>query len=110
MVGVLLAAGQRKVASLGLAESGVFALGVDLPQDRSVECRVGRCPLGCRPETRDLHRLDHRFAIHRVLRFAKYDDRGFDLADLLGKRLRCLGGFRFLFFPVWPWSRSWLWA
>jgi len=94
--GVLLAAGQRKVAPLGLAESGVFSLGVDLPQDRCVERRVWCCPLGRRPETRDLHRLDHRFAIHRVLRFAKYDDRGFDLADLFGLHFCRLGRFRFL--------------
>ena len=85
--GVLLAVCQREVAPLGLAESGVFPFGVDLPQDRSVERRVGRCPIGRRPKTRDLHRLDHRFAIHRVLRFAKYDDRGFDLANLFGGRL-----------------------
>ena len=31
--GVLLAAGQREVAPLGFAESGVFSLGVDLSQD-----------------------------------------------------------------------------
>ena len=84
------------MAPLGLAESSVFSLDFDLPQDRGVERRVGRCPLGRRPETRDLHRLDHRLAIHRVLRFAKDDDRGFDLADLLGRRFRCLGRFRFL--------------
>ena len=75
------------MASLGLAESGVFSLGVDLPQDRCVERRVWCCAVWRRPKTRDLHRLDHRFAIHGVLGFAKYDDRGFDLADLFGGRL-----------------------
>lgn len=79
--GVLLAARQREMAPFGLAESGVFALGVDLPQDRGVERRVGRCTVLARPQSRDLHGLDHRFAIHGISRFAEYDDRGFDLAD-----------------------------
>ena len=82
----LLAARQREMAALGLAESGVFSLGVDLTKDRGVESRIGSRAVLARPEPGDLHGFDHRLAVHRLFRIAKHDDRRFDLADPLGVR------------------------
>ena len=44
------------------------------------------------PQALYLHRFDHRYAIHRLLRFSEDRDCRFDLAHLLVCRLRFLGG------------------
>lgn len=65
VAGVLLAACQREMAAIGFAESGVFAFGVELPQDRGVERRVGgsrklRVPKRLRVQGRSVRRSDAR--------------------------------------------------
>jgi hypothetical protein len=88
--GVLLTAGQREVASFGLTEPGVLPFGLDLPQNRCIKRGLWRRTTWARPQAFDLHGFDHRLTIHGVLRFAQNNDRGFNLAGLLGG-LRFLG-------------------
>lgn len=64
----LLLAVQGEQAAIHFLEPRVFGLGIDLAKDRSVERGVGCRAAWARPQSFDLHRFDHRFAIHRLLR------------------------------------------
>ena len=83
---------QGEQAAIHLFEPRVFGLGIDLAKDRSVERGVGCRAAWARPQAFDLHRFDHRFAIHRLLRLGQDRNRSFDLAHLLIRWFRFLGG------------------
>jgi hypothetical protein len=88
----LFLAGQGEQPAINLFEPRVFALGIDLAKDRSVERSVGCCAAWARPQAFDLHRFDHCFAIHRFFCFGQDRNRSFDLAHLLFCGFRFLGG------------------
>lgn len=89
----LLLAVQGEQSAIHLFEPRVFGLGIDLAKDRSVERGVGCRAAWARPQAFDLHRFDHRLAIHRLLRFGQDRNRSFDLAHLLIRWFRFLGGW-----------------
>jgi hypothetical protein len=82
---------QGEQSAIHLLEPRVFGLGIDLAKDRGVERSVGCCAAWARPQAFDLHRFDHRFAIHRFFRFGQDRNRSLDLAHLLIRWLRFLG-------------------
>jgi hypothetical protein len=88
----LLLAGQGEQAAINLLEPRVFGLDIDLAKDRGIERGVGCCAAWACPQAFDLHRFDHRFAIHRLFRFGQHRNRSFDLAHLLIRWFRFLGG------------------
>lgn len=94
----------RELASFGLLESGVFALGVDFPQDRRVERGVWRLPAWAGPVLLIGHRVDHLLGVERLLRFGQYLGCGVEGGQAFGGRLfsglgfgwlRCLCGSSF---------------
>jgi hypothetical protein len=54
-----------ELASLRLLEAAVFALRVDLAQNRAIKRGRWRLAMGAGPELRLRHRVDHLLAIHR---------------------------------------------
>jgi hypothetical protein len=79
----LFLAVQGEQPAINLLEPRVLGFGINLAKDRGVERSVGRCAAWARPQAFDLHRFDHRFAIHRFFRFGQDRNRSFDLAHLL---------------------------
>lgn len=83
---------QGEQTAIHFLEPRVFGLGIDLAKDRSVERGVGCRAAWARPQAFDLHRFDHRLAIHRLLRLGQDRNRSFDLAHLLIRWFRFFGG------------------
>lgn len=90
----------RELTPFGLLEPGVFALRVDLPQDRRVERRVRRLTAWAGPVLLLGHRVDHLLGVERLLRFGQYLGRGVQGRQTFGgglfgglcvDRLGCLG-------------------
>src|SRR5262249_53256799 len=78
-----------ELAPLGLLESGVLALGLELAQNRGVQRRGWRLAARGGPVALVRHRLDHLLAVHGLAGLAKELGRRIDRAQLL--RLGLLG-------------------
>ncbi len=76
----LFLADQGKQPAINLLKPYILPLAIDLPQYRCVKRCFRRRATWRTPQALDLHRFDHRYAVHRFLGFAENLDRGFDLA------------------------------
>lgn len=89
----------REFTPFGLLEPGVFAFGVNLPEDRRVERGVRCLTAWAGPVLLLGHRVNHLLGVERLFRFSQYLGRGVQGRQTLGgwlfSGLRGLGGSSF---------------